>query len=169
MECETKLQKLQKALPTGFSPFVCGRPDMQDFAEDLFMVAFFLIIIAIYVAPTFVAFRRNHPNRWPILLINVVFGGTILGWGVALAWALRAVHRTGSTSSGGESGLNVFVNDVRRVQLVEPLQPPKPHAAISEELERLHDLFIRGVISQDEFNSLKARLLDVPSTPEPRQ
>jgi hypothetical protein len=61
-----------------------------------------LIIGAIYAAPTLLAFRRNHPNRWIILVINVAFGGTIIGWGIALVWAMRAAHRVGSTSSGGE-------------------------------------------------------------------
>jgi hypothetical protein len=60
-----------------------------------------LIIGAIYAAPTLLAFRRNHPNRWIILVINVAFGGTIIGWGIALVWAKRAAHRVGSTSSGG--------------------------------------------------------------------
>jgi hypothetical protein len=73
-----------------------------------------LIIGAIYAAPTLLAFRRNHPNRWIILVINVAFGGTIIGWGIALVWAKRAAHRVGSTSSGGESGLNLFINDVKK-------------------------------------------------------
>ena len=130
---------------------------MQDFAEDLFMVAFFLIILAIYVAPTFVAFRRNHPNRWIILLINVVFGGTVIGWGIAMIWAVRAAHRVGTASSGGESGLNIFVNDVKRIQVVDP--PPLPQASAAQELERLYDLLVRGAISQVEFDGLKAKLL----------
>jgi hypothetical protein len=141
--------------------------EQDHFGDLLFFAVCFLIVSFVYVIPTFIAFRRNHPNRWPILLINVVFGGTILGWGIALAWALRAVHRPGSTGSGGESGLNIFVNDVRKVELVEP--PPLPNASLSEEIERLHELFIRGAISQAEFDGLKAKLLDVTTSREPRQ
>jgi hypothetical protein len=132
----------------------------STFAELAFYLAFgivLLIIGAIYVAPTLVAFRRDHPNRWIILVINVAFGGTIIGWGIALAWAMRAAHRVGSTSSGGESGLNLFINDVKRIQVVEP--PPLPQASVTQELERLHNLLIQGAISQIEFNGLKARLL----------
>ena len=29
--------------------------------------------------PSMVAFRRDHPNRWVILLINLAFGGTLAG------------------------------------------------------------------------------------------
>ena len=117
----------------------------------------FFIIGLIYILPSIMAFRRDHPNRWLILVINLAFGGTIIGWGIALAWAMRALHRLGSTSSGGESGLNLFVNDVRKVQLVDP--PALLPTSVTLELERLHCLLVRGVISQIEFDSLKDKLL----------
>jgi hypothetical protein len=91
-------------------------------------------------------FRRDHPNRWIILVINVAFGGTIIGWGIALVWAMRAAHRVGSTSSSGESGLNLFINDVKKLQVVDP--PPLPQTSLTQELERLHDLLVRGAISR---------------------
>ncbi|WP_426421791.1 superinfection immunity protein [Bradyrhizobium genosp. A] len=130
---------------------------MDHFDDLVFIGVLFLIIGAIYIAPTFVAFRRNHPNRWVILVINVAFGGTIIGWGVAMAWAMRAAHRIGAMSSGGESGLNLFVNDVKKIQIVDPR--PRPATSPVQELERLHDLLVRGAISQVEFDSLKAKLL----------
>ncbi len=120
---------------------------LDSHAGDLiFLGIVFLIAGIIYVIPSIVAFRRDHPNRWIILVINVAFGGTIIGWGIALVWAMRAAHRVGSTSSGGESGLNLFVNDVKRVQVVEP--PPRPETSVAQELERLHGLLTRGAISQ---------------------
>ena len=118
------------------------------------LAIFFLVLAVIYAIPTIVAFRRSHPNRWIIAVINMAFGGTIIGWGVALVWALRAVHRPGSTDSGGESGLNIFVNDTKKVQIVDP-----PSSSAAHELERLHDLLTRGVISQAEFDGLKAKLI----------
>jgi len=130
---------------------------MDDFLGDLAIVAFLLVLTAIYAAPSFVAFRRNHPNRWLILLINAVFGGTIIGWGIAMIWALRAAHRPDSTNSGGESGLNLFVNDVKKIEVVDPVQSPQ--ASTAQELERLHGLLTRGVISQGEFDTLKGKLL----------
>jgi Superinfection immunity protein len=80
-----------------------------------------------------VAFRRDHPNRWLIFVINLAFGGTIIGWGIALAWAMRAIHRVGSTSSGGESGLNVFINDISQIQLVDPPRLPQTKQAAHSE------------------------------------
>lgn len=132
-------------------------PPSDDTALVIFLGIGLLIAGIIYITPSIVAFRRNHPNRWIILVINVAFGGTIIGWGIAMVWAMRAAHRVGSTSSGGESGLNLFVNDVKKIQLVDP--PPLPGTSPVQELERLHDLLVRGAISQVEFDGLKAKLL----------
>lgn len=115
-----------------------------------------IIFCLVYMAPSIVAFRRDHPNRWLILVVNFAFGGTIIGWGVALAWALRAVHRPGATAGGGESGLNIFINDPKKVQLVDP--PPTP-TSIALELERLDALLSKGALSNAEFERLKAQLL----------
>jgi hypothetical protein len=42
-------------------------------------------------------------------------------------------------------------------QVVDP--PAQPRTSAAQELERLHGLLVRGVISQIEFDSLKAKLL----------
>jgi hypothetical protein len=76
---------------------------------------------------------------------------------------MRAAHRVGATSSGGESGLNLFINDVKTIQVVDP--PPLPQTSLAQELERLHDLLVRGAISQVEFDGLKAKLLGSTSSP----
>lgn len=136
-------------------------PTSQPHSDDVTFVIFlgisFLIAGIIYILPSIIAFRRTHPNRWIILVINIAFGGTIIGWGIALVWAMRAAHRVGAASNGGESGLNLFINDVKKIQVVEP--PPLPQMSLSHELERLHSLLVQGAISQAEFDGLKARLL----------
>ena len=45
------------------------------------------LIISLYFAPTIVAFTRGHPNRVPIMIINILAGWTLVGGVVALAWA----------------------------------------------------------------------------------
>ncbi|KAA0070426.1 superinfection immunity protein [Tardiphaga sp. P9-11] len=134
-----------------------SQPPSDDLAVVIFLGISFLIAGIIYIMPSIIAFRRSHPNRWIILVINIAFGGTIIGWGIALVWAMRAAHRVGSTSNGGESGLNLFINDVKKIQVVEP--PPLPQTSLSHELERLHGLLVQGAISQAEFDGLKAKLL----------
>src|SRR5260221_893633 len=47
-------------------------------------------LAAIYFAPALVAFFRRQQNRRFILALNFLFGWTIVGWIICLAWAARA-------------------------------------------------------------------------------
>lgn len=49
------------------------------------------LVLWITFLPTFIAYWRAHPNRVPILLLNIFFGWTILGWVAALIWACLAL------------------------------------------------------------------------------
>ncbi|WP_210245942.1 superinfection immunity protein [Methylobacterium sp. WL19] len=126
------------------------------------------VCIAIYGLPSIIALHRRHPNRWVILAVNALFGGTLVGWVVALVWALHAVHRPDmpDASQGGESGLNLFVNDTRRVALVAAPhrdsggheRPALSPADAVRELERLGDLRTAGHIDDTEHRMLKAMI-----------
>jgi hypothetical protein len=55
-------------------------------------VAFLLIMFPVlalyfYFIPSIAG--RNTPNRWTILLVNLLLGWTIVGWGYALFLALK--------------------------------------------------------------------------------
>ena len=43
--------------------------------------------IAIYFFPTFVSLFRKDPTYWVVLLWNLTFGWTGLGWVLTLVWA----------------------------------------------------------------------------------
>jgi uncharacterized protein len=60
---------------------------------ETILMLLILATIAIYVLPSLVAFGRSHPNRWPILAINIAAGITFFGWLVAMVWACGAIHR----------------------------------------------------------------------------
>lgn len=49
-----------------------------------------LVVLVLFFLPTIVALRRDHHNRVPIALVNVLLGWTVLGWIVALVWAFTA-------------------------------------------------------------------------------
>lgn len=126
----------------------------QD-AEAIGILILVLIFIAIYFIPCIVAFSRQHPNRWVILIINVLFGGTGIGWLGSLVWAFSAVHRSPSGSHGGESGLNVFANDPVQVQ-IDPARPNGPlFRDAAAELTRLKALYDAETIDEGEYRRLR--------------
>ena len=48
------------------------------------------LVAMTYFAPALVAFFRRQQNRWFILALNFLFGWTVVGWIICLAWAARA-------------------------------------------------------------------------------
>ena len=54
----------------------------------------FVILLAIYFAPTIVALDRRHRHRLAIFLINLLFGWSLIGWAGALLWAVLGDEET---------------------------------------------------------------------------
>ena len=55
-----------------------------------------LAVILVYLVPSIIAQRYQHPKQPAILMLNMALGWTIVGWVIALIWALDAKpgHRT---------------------------------------------------------------------------
>lgn len=51
------------------------------------LVLFFLA--AVYFFPAIHAGSKHHPNSVAIFLTNLLFGWTLVGWGVALIWSVK--------------------------------------------------------------------------------
>jgi phage FluMu protein Com len=49
-----------------------------------------VVVISIYTMPTIVAFLREHQNVIPVMIVNICFGWTFLGWALALVWSFTA-------------------------------------------------------------------------------
>ncbi|MGN6305726.1 MAG: superinfection immunity protein [Mesorhizobium sp.] len=117
-----------------------------------------MMAVTIYFLPTIVAFVRRHPNRWPIFVINTAFGLTILGWFGSLVWACGAVHLSPTGNHGGESGLNLFVNDParREIAVTGPISATPLSDDPADELRRLKALFDAGALDEAEYQRLRA-------------
>ena len=48
---------------------------------------FALAALFVYLIPSVIAFRKGHPKRFFILLVNVLLGVTVLGYIGAMLWA----------------------------------------------------------------------------------
>ncbi len=97
--------------------------------------------------------------------MNVAFGATGIGWIGSLVWALHRVHLPAdpTQSRGGQSGLNIFVNDPRTVHLAETTRAGRwsagrdtARAVTKLELNRLRD---DGHLTAEEYARLKAEVL----------
>lgn len=74
--------------------WVEDRPPTDDSSDSLISVLLLIALIALplYFLPSMIAFKRRHPNRWVILLLNAFLGGTGIIWFGCIIWALHAYN-----------------------------------------------------------------------------
>jgi tellurite resistance protein TehA-like permease len=53
----------------------------------IFVIAIAFLVVYIAFLPSVIAYRRNMRDRTAVLLINLFFGASGVGWLVALVWA----------------------------------------------------------------------------------
>lgn len=49
-----------------------------------------LVLMFVYLVPTFIAGARHTQNRIAILNLNLLLGWTLIGWLVALVWSMSS-------------------------------------------------------------------------------
>lgn len=59
-------------------------------------VAFLVTVPALYLLPTYEAWKRGHGQLASIAALNVFFGWTLLGWVGALVWAFAQPQKAGN-------------------------------------------------------------------------
>jgi hypothetical protein len=55
----------------------------------LLLIFLGIAAFVIHFLPIFIAWRRHARNFWWIFVINFFFGWTLIGWVIALVWALQ--------------------------------------------------------------------------------
>ena len=75
------------------------------FAAPQFWALWLFSWIAVYFFPSIEALIRNSPDALPIAMLNLFLGWTLIGWVVALVWAVRTPEK----------------------RSVAPKTPPAPH------------------------------------------
>lgn len=120
----------------------------------LLALALYAAAAAFYVLPSILAIRRRHPNRWLILAVNLFLGPP--GWVVALVWVLYATLRPFQV---GGPGKLITVGTAPSNTAPDGATSASPVNA-AREIEHLSRLREAGHLSEGEFASLKAGVLD---------
>lgn len=96
----------------------------------------FFIGSVVYFLPTINAKSRKHPNASSIFLLDLFLGWTLIGWVAALVWSASAISKSERS-------------------LTKKEETPDRY----QQLEKLGSLKERGLISEDEYQQEKQRLL----------
>lgn len=68
---------------------------------ELILLLVYLLSIALYYLPIIIAFKKRHNQKGYIVLINILFGWTIIGWIIALVWATRPAEKGIKSNNNG--------------------------------------------------------------------
>ncbi|MFD2755691.1 superinfection immunity protein [Comamonas terrae] len=110
---------------------------------------FFVFAPALYLLPTYEAWKRQQPNMTPTVLVNIFLGWTLIGWVAAMVMAYKSTE---------PQKVELVYNEPAPTYTPAPAQPAsKP--SIADELSKLADLKQQGLLTEEEFNQQKARLL----------
>jgi hypothetical protein len=122
----------------------------------------------LYFLPTIIAMVRSKSNRGAILLLNLFLGWTFIGWIVSLVWALAAepesqphqviINNTMPVGAGNQSSPVNQSAPNRSTALTLQKNTPT-HQDKIDQLRQLKELLDNGVLTQDEFDQQKARIL----------
>tara|TARA_B100000212_G_scaffold283780_1_gene223979 strand:+ start:60 stop:383 length:324 start_codon:yes stop_codon:yes gene_type:complete len=105
---------------------------------EFFTFLIFVILLVAYFFPSIIAGSRNHHNKIAILITNLFLGWTFIGWVVCLIWS--------------------FTTKPDETTIVQNLKPGE-EVSVAEELEKLSKLKNSGIISEEEFEAQKEKLL----------
>jgi len=115
----------------------------------LMQIVFYVSLVALYLLPVYEASKRRHPRIVPISLIDILLGWTVVGWIVALVWAVRRPEPE-AVAEENENDPYVVVEEPSRY-------PPNSAAESLRELSRLH---AEGTIDDAEYEAAKHRVLN---------
>lgn len=105
-----------------------------------FLTGSYILIAAasffLYILPMMIAFHRHHENYTVIFLVNLLLGWTVIAWVVCLIWSF-----VGRAKTYGE----------RNTSMVSQSR--------YEELEKISELRSSGVLTTEEFEREKSRIL----------
>lgn len=110
-------------------------------APEILGIIFFIIGLFLYFIPAFVG--RNKRDSLGITLLNLFLGWSVLGWIGALIWAVTSQRKDAPM---------IYHN---------PFQPVAAPASNTEQLMEYKKLLDAGAITQEEFDTQKAKLLAV--------
>ena len=100
----------------------------------------YILLIALYFLPSIIGY--NHRNSGSIIILNLLLGWTLIGWIVALIWAIS--------------------NDKKEIVVIHENNINKEYKSenSTDELIKLKELLESGYINQDEFSIQKNKILN---------
>ena len=97
---------------------------MDAVGIGFFLLIGFAIAASIYLIPSIIAIRSDHPNKTAIVVLNILAGWTFIVWVVALVWALTKSVES-SYYQGGQPQHPANITVIQQAQMQAANQTPQ--------------------------------------------
>ena len=120
-------------------------PDMSfegGIIASLVFATISVFLFVLYFTPTIVAVNNDSPQTQAVMVLNLFLGWTLVGWVMALVWAVSKPQVQIQYTQSSEVNIH------------------QQNLTIIKELTVLDELKSKGSLSEDEYLTLKARLIN---------
>jgi len=130
------------------------------------------VLLVPYFLPTIIAILRQKTNTGSIFALNLLLGWSLIGWVVALIWALSSDNlrtQTVIVNNAPAAPTDRPAYDYKGIQLQRKATGSDSYAGTKhtdagqpdkyEQLRKLKQLLDEGVLTQEEFDKQKSKLL----------
>jgi len=111
------------------------------------ILLFGVILLAFISIPIWIAVKRNHPQKGPIIALTIIGGWTAIGWIIALIWSLSTPRPP------------TVINQTFAPPAPVPLPPQTEKESIEQQLRSLASLKADGLMSEEEFQEKRSVLM----------
>jgi hypothetical protein len=112
---------------------------MENFGGLIFFLIV-IVVIWIYILPTIIAYSRKREAKATVLIINLFFGWSLIGWGIALYIAL-------------------IKDDEPEKIIIQHYNIKKDNKSDFEKLIKLNELLEKNILTKEEFEIEKQKIL----------
>ena len=133
-----------------------------------------ILFLLFYFFPTLIASLRGKKNTLAIFAFNLFLGWTVIGWIISLVWSLTKdsqpqtiivnnnvqPEKTVTPPPVDPTAQSTFNSKEQTIPLQPENKKIKVHQDKINQLQQLKQLFDSGVLSEDEFNGQKKKVLE---------
>lgn len=114
--------------------------------ED-FILSYLLVSLLLYFFPFIISiFTRNRTAS--VFVMNLFLGWTVIGWVWALVWSI--------TPNNDKSDITLLSKSLGNSS---PNEQPDKQSSLLNQLSQLHDLYEKGVLTQEIYEQQKEKLV----------
>jgi Ca2+/Na+ antiporter len=113
--------------------------------------------------------KIRHPFFWVIVLITIIFGGTLVVWFIALIWAHwpgnvivpEVILKNLQSEQNFDNQQNVEPDHIQSSDESEKSNfSTETNDSIESKIAKINELLNKGLITQEEFDSKKQSIID---------